>query len=310
VINPLSTSLIIATRASKLALWQAHFVRQALLAIAPHLDIHLLEITTQADKTLDRSLAQIGGKGLFIKELEAAIVEGRADLAVHSMKDVPNDLADGLMMGAICEREDPRDVFLSHQYSTWQDLPQNAILGTCSVRRTAQMLHLRPDLQIQVLRGNVDTRLRKLDHYDGIILAAAGLKRLSLESHIKQYFDFKTLLPSVAQGAIGIQCKAADQDLINLLARINHASTALCINTERAFTKQLSGDCDSPIAVYAEIRDNELYIEGLVASLDGKIILRDHLQGELKRNLGVELAECLIEKGAKKILELNQSRDR
>jgi hydroxymethylbilane synthase len=296
--------LTIATRASKLALWQANYVKQLLLKQHPDLDIHLLEITTTGDKEQSRPLAEIGGKGLFIKELEQALLEGRADLAVHSMKDVPNDLHPELHIAAICEREDARDVFLSNDYVQLTDLPKGAHLGTSSVRRRAQLLALRPDLHITDLRGNVDTRLNKLlrREYDAIVLAAAGLKRLGLQAHIKEYFSFEKLLPSVAQGALGIETKKNNAKIAELLSSIDHHPTRLCIEAERLFTHHLQGDCYSPIGVVAQMQEKKIHLQGLVISHDGKIILRDEICGTISSDVGKQLAERLLKKGAKEIL--------
>lgn len=303
--------LTIATRASKLAVWQANFIRQQLLQYYPDLQIELLMVSTTGDRIQHQTLAHIGGKGLFIKELENALLDGRADLAVHSMKDVPNEIPSALVMAAICERADPRDALLATRHKHFKDLPIGALVGTASVRRRAQLLALRPDLNVADLRGNVDTRINKLlqGNYAAIVLAAAGLERLGLQHHVTEYFNFEQLLPSVAQGALGIECRLKDQKIIELLQILVHDFTHICITNERAFTQRLQVDCFSPVAVYAHIQARQLSIQGLVASLDGTSIIRGMLQGELTDNLGVQLAEQLLMKGAKMILkELHSER--
>ncbi len=299
-------NLTLATRASRLALWQANFVKEQLLQQHPALQIELLPITSEGDKILDKPLDKIGGKGLFIKALEQALQSGAADFAVHSMKDVPNEIPDDLTIAAITERADPRDVFLSVNYAHFSDLPQQATVGTCSVRRRAQLLALRPDLTILDLRGNVDTRLKKLlqGDYDAIILASAGLARLDLAEHIKGYFSFEQMLPSVAQGALGIECRRKDTQLIALLQSLNHFNTAQCVQAERAFTAHLQGDCHSPVGVHAQMSNQEIYLQGVVASRDGKKILRGEMRGTHPQELGVNLGEELLRQGAKKILEV------
>jgi hydroxymethylbilane synthase len=283
------TKLTIATRASALALWQANFIKDALLKSAPTLEVQLLALSTKGDEVQDKPLSAIGGKGLFIKELEAAIFDGRADFAVHSMKDVPNNLAPGLVIAAISERDDPRDAFVSPLY------------GTCSVRRRAQLLALRPDLKVEDCRGNVDTRIRKVlnKEYDAVIMAAAGLKRLSLEIYIKEYFALEIMLPSVSQGAIGLECRLENSELIALLKQINHLATEQCIQQERAFTQALGADCSSPVAVYAQLKNNKIHLKGLVASLDGQLILQGEMEGNISEPLGEKLALQLLDRGAR-----------
>jgi hydroxymethylbilane synthase len=293
--------LTIATRSSALALWQTHFIQSTLLKKDPSLTIELLTLSTQGDQIQDKPLSAIGGKGLFIKELEAAVLDGRADVAVHSMKDVPNDLAPGLCIAAIAERGDPRDALVSVHYDSLKALPTGARVGTCSVRRQAQLLHLRPDLKVESLRGNVDTRVRKIvaGEYDAVVMAAAGLKRLSLEAHIKEYFEFDTMLPSVSQGAIGIECREEDLDLIALLKQINHQATEQCIQQERAFTKTLGADCASPVGVHAILQNNRIHLQGLVANLDGQLVLRGEMTGETSEAVGEKLALQLLKQGAR-----------
>ncbi len=292
--------LTIATRESPLAVWQANYVKQQLLQYYPRWQINLLGITTKGDQIQDRPLAAIGGKGLFLKELQQALLDKRADLAVHSMKDVPNETVAGLTIAAICERGDVRDVLVSPKYLTLAELPLGARLGTCSVRRSAQCLSRRPDLSICDLRGNVNTRLTKLaaGEYDAIVLAAAGLQRLHLADHISQYFTLQEMLPSVAQGALGVECRSDDEELIQQLQVVNHADTQLCVLAERAFTERLGGNCHSPIGVYAQLSAQGMEIEGIVISSDGKQAIRETLSGAATSQLGVMLAEQCLQAGA------------
>ena len=240
-----STPIRIATRKSPLALWQAHFVKDALQAAHPGLEVELVTMVTKGDIILDTPLAKVGGKGLFVKELEVAMLEGRADLAVHSMKDVPVDFPEGLGLVTICEREDPRDAFVSNTYNNIDELPQGAVVGTCSLRRQCQLKEYRPDLVIKELRGNVGTRLGKLDagEYDAIILAAAGLKRLELEERIRSFIEPEQSLPAVGQGAVGIECRVDDERLLKLLEPLNHQDTADRVRCERAMNLTLEGGC-------------------------------------------------------------------
>ena len=300
-------TLRIATRSSALALWQAEFIKSELERLHDHIDVELIKIKTQGDKILDVPLAKIGGKGLFVKELEEAMLDGRADLAVHSMKDVPMEFPDGLGLVAICEREDPSDAFVSNRYSHVDDLPQGAVVGTASLRREAQLRAYRPDLQIRVLRGNVNTRLAKLDagEFDAIILAASGLKRLGFEDRIRYCLPDTVSLPAVGQGALGIECRLADAELIDLLAPLNHPDTADRIKAERALNRRLQGGCQVPIAAYALLEDDQtLWLRGLVGSVNGEQIFR--VEGRAPRadgeRLGRELAEDLLAMGADKVL--------
>ncbi len=300
-------TLRIATRSSALALWQAEFIKSELERLHDHIDVELIKIKTQGDKILDVPLAKIGGKGLFVKELEEAMLDGRADLAVHSMKDVPMEFPDGLGLVAICEREDPSDAFVSNRYSHVDDLPQGAVVGTASLRREAQLRAYRPDLQIRVLRGNVNTRLAKLDagEFDAIILAASGLKRLGFEDRIRYCLPDTVSLPAVGQGALGIECRLADAELIDLLAPLNHPDTADRVKAERALNRRLQGGCQVPIAAYALLEDDQtLWLRGLVGSVNGEQIFR--VEGRAPRadgeRLGRELAEDLLAMGADKVL--------
>lgn len=299
-------TLKIATRQSPLALWQAEHIKARLQALHPGLAVELVKFVTQGDKILDTPLAKIGGKGLFVKELENALLDGRADLAVHSMKDVPMDLPDNLMLAVICERENPFDAFVSNQYSSLDDLPQGARLGTSSLRRKSQLQAYRPDLSIIDLRGNVGTRLSKLDvgDYDAIILAAAGLKRLQLETRIKQILPPDLSLPAVGQGALGLECRSNDQAVLKLIAPLSDATTSICIKAERAFNRTLQGGCQVPIAGFAVLENEQLVMQGRVGSPDGQQLLKAEVHGapEQAEQLGQQLAEALLEQGAGELL--------
>lgn len=296
----------IATRRSPLALWQAEFVRDSLLARNPGLRVELVGIATRGDKILDTPLAKIGGKALFVKELETAMLSGEADIAVHSMKDVPMEFPPGLFLPVICEREDPRDAFVSNTYRSIEELPQGARVGTASLRRQCQLLSLRPDLQIGTLRGNVGTRLGKLDagEFDAIVLAAAGLLRLKLDERIAQFIPETTSLPAGGQGAVGIECREDAQHVIDLLQPMHHRDTADRVIAERALNKRLQGGCQVPIACYAELDGDQLHLRGLVGDVDGSRILRAERRGH--RNdaeaMGIAAAEDLLAQGADEIL--------
>jgi hydroxymethylbilane synthase len=303
-----SAPLRIATRKSQLALWQAEHVAALLRAAHPGVEIELLPLLTQGDRIQDRSLAAIGGKGLFIKELEVAIEELRADVAVHSMKDVPADLPPGFAIGAVLTRADPRDALITRNgIARIEDLPRGARIGTSSLRRQAQLCALRPDLKIEALRGNVDTRLRKLDEGDlaAIVLACAGLIRLGLESRITARLDPKLCLPAVTQGVIGIECRSEDPRTLQLLAALEDPATRLVMEAERAFSRRLGGSCQSPIAAYAELRADKIELHGLVAEPDGSRLLRDSLIGrhDEPEGLGIRLAERVLAAGAGPLLE-------
>jgi hydroxymethylbilane synthase len=302
----------IGTRGSKLALWQAEWVKSELKRIYPDLKIELNKIKTTGDKILDVPLAQVGGKGLFVKEIEEALLRHEADIAVHSMKDVPTEFPDSLYLAVICKREDPRDAFISrirNAQCAFKDLPDGAKIGTSSLRRSCQLLNIRPDLKIEQLRGNLDTRLKKLDegHFDAIILAAAGVKRLGLQSRITEILPFEISLPAIGQGAIGIECRIDDRSINNLIAPLNHPETSICVKAERAFLKQLEGGCQVPIAAYARIvsQDSKLIMDGLVGSITGDRIIKGHIEGspEHAESLGVRLAEDILSRGAKEILD-------
>ena len=296
----------IATRKSPLALWQAEHIKARLQALHPTINVELVTFVTQGDKILDTPLAKIGGKGLFVKELENALLDGRADLAVHSMKDVPMDLPEGLCLPVICEREDPADAFVSNHYQSIDELPQGARLGTSSLRRKSQMQAYRPDLTIIDLRGNVGTRLGKLDagEYDAIILAASGLKRLGLASRIRQTIDTQLSLPAVGQGALGLECRTNDEAILKLIAPLADAATDVCIRAERAFNKTLHGGCQVPIAGFAVLDGADLFLQGRVGKPDGSVLLKADLRGapENAEALGQQLAQALLDQGAGALL--------
>ncbi len=302
------TQLIrIATRKSALALWQAEFVKAQLEHFHPGLQVELVPMSTQGDKILDTPLAKIGGKGLFVKELEAAMLEGRADIAVHSMKDVPVEFPEGLQLQTICEREDPRDAFVSNNFATLADLPAGAVVGTSSLRRQCQLKAQRPDLQIRDLRGNVNTRLAKLDagEYDAIILAAAGLIRLGFEERIRTHLPVEQSLPANGQGAVGIECRSDDTNIQALLAPLEHLPTRQAVLAERAMNRRLQGGCQVPIGAFAVHQGDELWLRGLVGSLDGQQILHAEVRGSAldAEALGLQLAEQLLQLGAGAILK-------
>ena len=291
-------TLRIATRKSALAMWQAEYVQDLLRSHHPDLNVELVPMTTQGDRILDAPLAKVGGKGLFIKELEIAMQEGRADIAVHSMKDVPVELPEGFGLHAICEREDPRDALVSHHYATLDDLPEGAVVGTSSLRRQCQIKALRPDLVIRDLRGNINTRMSKLDdgEYDAIILASAGLLRLEKPERIRSYIEPEQSLPAVGQGAVGIECRNDDAELIALLQPLNHEETAVRVRAERAMNAKLQGGCQVPIGSYAVLKGEDIHLRGLVGSTDGKTILRAEVTGKRDhaQNIGEQVADNLL----------------
>ncbi|GMQ90402.1 MAG: hydroxymethylbilane synthase [Gammaproteobacteria bacterium] len=300
-----TTTLRIATRKSQLALWQASFVRARLLQSHPALRIEIMEMTTQGDKILDMPLARAGGKGLFIKELEQALLDARADIAVHSMKDLTVNLPEGLHIAAICAREDPRDALVSRRYTSLQALPGGARVGTSSLRRQCQLRAAFPALTIETLRGNVNTRLRKLDagEFDAVILAAAGLKRLRLQERIGAYIEPEEMLPAVGQGAIGIECRT-DADVNRLLAPLDDRPTRQCVTAERAVNARLEGGCQVPIAAYARLGGDGMHLRALVGYPDGHTIVRAEGRGPAQEpvRLGEQLAADLVTLGAKEIL--------
>ncbi len=306
LIDMAARTLRIATRKSPLALWQANFVKDRLEALHPDLQVELVPMSTQGDKILDTPLAKVGGKGLFVKELETAMLEGRADIAVHSMKDVPVEFPDGLGLHTICEREDPRDAFVSNHFNQIGELPQGAVVGTSSLRRQCQLRAARPDLVIRDLRGNVNTRLAKLDagEYDAIILAAAGLKRLEMAHRIAAFIEPEQSLPANGQGAVGIECRLDDHELHALLAPLEHPETRIRVLTERAMNRALQGGCQVPIGAYALVQGEEVWLRGLVGSPDGARVIRDEIRGPLAEGeaLGHTLAQRLLAAGADVIL--------
>ena len=298
--------IVIATRESALALWQANFIRHWLMELYPQTEISILGMTTRGDQILDTSLSKIGGKGLFIKELEQALEDGRADIAVHSMKDLPMNMPAGYALAAITEREDPRDAFVSNQYISLDTLPAGSIVGTSSLRRESQLHAHFSHLQVLPLRGNVQTRLRKLDEgrYAAIILAAAGLKRLGLSGRISALLSPEMSLPAVGQGALGIECLSIRSDLIKLMQPLHHLETAQCVEAERAMSRALGGSCQVPLGGFAQITDQILHLRGFVASPDGKCMINDQISGapETGKKMGICLAKKLKMQGAEKIL--------
>lgn len=299
-------TLRIATRKSALALWQAGYVKQELERHHPDLTVELVKMTSKGDRILDAPLAKIGGKGLFVKELENALLENRADIAVHSMKDVPMEFPAGLELGAICPRENPLDAFVANQYASLDELPEGAIVGTSSLRRQCQILQKRPDLTIKFLRGNVNTRLAKLDdgQYDAIILAVAGLLRLGMQDRICSALPAEICLPAAGQGAVGIEQRSNDKETRQLIAPLHHSETAIVIGAERAMNRRLNGGCQVPIAGYAELSGDRLYMRGLVGSPDGKILYQSECRCTAVENeqAGITVAEHLLEQGADQIL--------
>lgn len=303
----LEKTLKIATRQSPLALWQANYVKDRLQQLYPDLTIELVPMVTKGDVILDSPLAKIGGKGLFVKELENALLNKEADIAVHSMKDVPMQFPEGLGLAVICQREDPRDAFVSHSYRTFAELPQGAVVGTSSLRRQCQLKALRPDLDIRSLRGNVGTRLSKLDNgdYDAIILASAGLIRLGLADRIASFIDVEQSLPAAGQGAVGIECRTDDMQVQTLLAPLADAETTYCVRAERAMNNHLQGGCQVPIGGYALLQQGQLYLRALVGDIDGSRIIRAEGKSAVENAevLGVQIAEQLLAQGADKILQ-------
>jgi hydroxymethylbilane synthase len=316
----MKNKVIIGTRGSKLALWQAEWVKSELQRMNPGLEVELNKIKTTGDKILDVPLAKVGGKGLFVKEIEEAMLGGEADLAVHSMKDVPTEFPDGLFLPVICKREDPRDAFITavgsqqsavstqRTIKSFKDLPRGATIGTSSLRRSCQLLSVRPDLKIEQLRGNLDTRLRKLDEgqFDAIILAAAGVKRLGWAERITEILAPELSLPAIGQGAIGIECRTGDSFIADLIAPLNHGETSVCVRAERSFLKKLEGGCQVPIAAYARLIGGKIVMDGLVGSVNGDRIIKAHIEGDQAsaEPLGIALAEDVLSKGAKEILDV------
>jgi len=297
----------IGTRGSQLALWQARWVQSRIQSIEPDAEIELTTIKTIGDKILDVPLAKVGGKGLFVKEIEEAILDGRVDLAVHSMKDMPSELPEGLVIGAVPEREMPGDVLLSRKDLRLSELPEGAQIGTSSLRRGAQLLACRPDLRIVPLRGNIDTRIRKLDteNLDAIVLAAAGVRRLGLQTRVTEYLDVDIMVPAVGQGTLCIECRKNDDMLRPILDAMEDPGTRTVVTAERAFLARLEGGCQVPIAGHGILENDRLQVTGLVAELDGKTVIRESLDGlpEKAEEIGTSLADILLERGAREILD-------
>lgn len=302
-----SQELKIGTRGSQLALFQANWVKEKLLQAHPHLKVTLIKIKTTGDRIQDAPLAKIGGKGLFVKEIEEALIQKRIDLAVHSIKDVPTELPEGLHLSVITHREDPRDVLISKNGRGLKDLPQGAKIGTSSLRRQAQLLHFRGDFELVPLRGNLDTRLKKLEamNLDGIVLALAGVKRLGLEKRITEIIPTEISLPAIGQGALGIETRIDDERVEERIRFLNDKSSSIAVSGERAFLKRLGGGCQVPIAAFGQTIGTAFQIEGLVGTIDGKRLIRHHMEGTIEeaKSLGTQLAEVLISKGAGEILE-------
>lgn len=309
--SSIPAKIIIATRESALALWQANFIRERLAELYPQTEISIFGMTTRGDQILDTSLSKIGGKGLFVKELEQALEDRRADIAVHSMKDVPMNMPPGYALAAIAEREDPRDAFVSNRYAGLDALPSGSVVGTSSLRRESQLRARFPHLQVQPLRGNVQTRLRKLDEgqFAAIILAAAGLKRLGLADRITALLSPELSLPAVGQGALGIECRADRADLIKLMQPLHHLETAQCVEAERAMSRALGGSCQVPLGGFAEITGRVLRLRGFVANPDGTCMISDELNGEPETGtiMGAQLARNLKAQGAEEILAALES---
>lgn len=310
---PVPATLVIATRASRLALWQAEHVRDRLLAVYPECQVTLLTMTTRGDQILDRTLSKIGGKGLFVKELETALLDGRADLAVHSLKDVPVDMQSPFALPVILERDDPRDAFVSNDYDTLDSMPPGAVVGTSSLRRESQIRQQFPQLKIQALRGNLDTRLGKLDRgdYAAIILAAVGLKRLGLESRIRSCLPVEQSLPAAGQGALGIEILENRDDMRLWLAPLACPDTTACALAERTVSRVLGGSCQVPLAAFARLDGGVLHLDALVAEPDGSHIVRSHVHGPIASavQLGEQAAQELMQKGAQEILSRLLSAD-
>jgi hydroxymethylbilane synthase len=306
-ISKMPSELKIGTRGSQLALFQANWVKDQLSHAHPGLNVTLIKIKTTGDKIQDVPLAKIGGKGLFVKEIEEALLQKRIDLAVHSIKDVPTEFPEGLHLSVITKREDPRDVFISREGWTLKDLPSGAKIGTSSLRRQAQLLHFRNDLELIPLRGNLDTRLKKLKtmNFDGIVLALAGVKRLGLEERVTEIIPLEISLPAIGQGALGIETRMNGQEVEDQIRFLNDRDSAVAITAERAFLRKLEGGCQVPIAAYARPVGTGLQVDGLVGSIDGKRLIRHRVEGSIENaeSLGIELAEVLLAKGAKEILD-------
>lgn len=305
----MKSHLTIATRESPLALWQANWVKEQLETIHPGLVVTLLGLTTKADQMLSIPLTKVGGKGLFVKELEEALLDGRADIAVHSMKDVPMLLPPGLCLPVMCERQEPRDAFISEQFLSIMDVPSNAVIGTSSLRRQSQLLALRPDLKMQFLRGNVNTRLKKLDdgEFTAIILAGVGLIRLGMQARIRSFLSIEQSLPSAGQGVLGIECREDDEFIHQLITPLNHIPSQWCVTAERAMCRYLGGGCQLPMGAYAVMQQDKIGLRGLVAREDGSVILQAQHWDDNPEQLGISVAKTLLHQGAGDILRGIQS---
>jgi len=303
----MATPVVIGTRGSKLALWQAEWVRSAIRQRFPGVAVELSVIKTQGDKILDVPLAKVGGKGLFVKEIEDALLQGRADVAVHSMKDMPSEIPAGLVIGAVPEREIPTDVLISRDGLPLRELPAGSVIGTSSLRRAAQLRHLRPDLEVVPLRGNVETRIRKLDTdpLTAVVLAAAGIKRLGLEHRVTEHLDDERMLPAVGQGALCIEVREQDPRVGPMVAALDHPATRTVVSGERAFLKRLQGGCQVPIAGHGRLDGAFFTLTGLVADVDGGTVIKHRLSGPASsaERIGIELAEILLSRGADEILK-------
>ena len=299
--------LRIGTRGSQLALFQANWVKDQLIHAHPHLKVSLIKIKTTGDKIQDAPLAKIGGKGLFVKEIEEALLQKRIDLAVHSIKDVPTQFPEGLHLYVITKREDPRDIFISKSGTKLKELPQGAKIGTSSLRRQAQLLHYRSDFELVPLRGNLDTRLKKLKtmNLDGVVLALAGVKRLGLEEKVTEIISTDISLPAIGQGALGIETRQDDREIEEQIRFLNDRDSWIAVSAERSFLKKLEGGCQVPIAAFARTAGATLQIDGLVGTIDGKRILREQVEGRVEEaeSLGTKLADILLSKGARAILD-------
>lgn len=297
----------IGTRGSRLAIWQADYVRKRILENFPDLEIEIVRIKTKGDRILDAPLSKIGGKGLFVKEIEDALLRGDIDIAVHSIKDIPTNIPEGLEISAMTERDDPHDVFISKDGIPFSELSIGAVIGTSSLRRQAQLLHKRPDLRFIPLRGNVDTRLRKLkeEQMDGIVLALAGIERMGFDDIKKEILPMDICLPAVGQGSIGIETRKSDDRIREIVSRLNHEETSIAIRSERAFLRKLEGGCQVPIAAHGRVRSGIIELHGMVATLKGEILIRDCLTGTLSdpEEIGYMLAERILNAGGRKILE-------
>ncbi|MBI3590753.1 MAG: hydroxymethylbilane synthase [Candidatus Melainabacteria bacterium] len=305
----MKTKITIGTRSSKLALWQTNYIKEELKKFYPNLEISLKEIKTKGDHITDIALSKIGGKGLFTKEIEDALLNGEIDLAVHSLKDLPTRLPDGLKIGAVLKREEPNDILISRNKNVFKKLPPNSKIGTSSLRRTSQLKALRQDLEYLDLRGNLDTRIRKLEdgEYDAIVLAYAGVKRLGFEEKITEHFSPFDILPAVGQGALAIEIRENNLEIEKIISKLNHRETHLISICERTFLETLQGGCQVPIGAYSEIKENKITLQGIIASLDGKRIVKDKATGDLEvnscRNIGINLGKTLLQMGGKEILK-------